>query len=95
MRFKRKMKLTKIIPARKKTVYFLWCRKGFLVMGQGFRDARKRLKRKIKACWWCNHKFEDGEMMAMACAEKHGNVIICQNCFKSITVSIDRKARTR
>jgi len=74
------MKLSKIIPARRKTVEFLWCKKDFYEMGQGFRDARKMLKRKIASCWWCNRKFIDGEMMALACAKNEGNKILCQEC---------------
>lgn len=74
------MKLTKTIPSRKKTVTFLWVQKDYLRMGEKFRKARIKLKRKMKGCWWCDHKFVDGEMMAIACAEKHGNELICQKC---------------
>jgi len=74
------MKLIKTIPARVKTVNFLWCKKDCMKMNQGFRDARKKMKRKMTSCWWCNHKFVDGEMMALACAEGSGNKMLCQKC---------------
>ena len=79
------MQLTKIVPSRRKTVEFTFCKKDFMEMGDGWRDARKGLKKKLENCYWCNHKFKDGEMMAIACPKKATNKLLCQKCADELT----------
>tara|TARA_R110000851_G_scaffold22894_1_gene67560 strand:- start:276 stop:542 length:267 start_codon:yes stop_codon:yes gene_type:complete len=77
------LKLTKLIPARLETVVFEWCKREFLVMGPDFRNARRDMTRKLDKCSWCNHKFNDGEVMALASPKaptKSGNKMLCQSC---------------
>lgn len=72
--------LTKRIPARTKTVNFLWIKREFLPMCQDYRDARKRMRTKKDSCFWCCHKFEDGEMMALAAISGKLNQLLCGTC---------------
>jgi hypothetical protein len=74
------LQLSKRIPARTKTVKFLWCKRDYSEMSQGFRDARSRSRNPMDKCWWCGHEFEDGEMMALARPEEANNVVLCQTC---------------
>ena len=72
--------LSKTIPARKKTVKFLWIKREFMVMSQKYRDARKSMGKPLDVCWWCKHKFEDGEMMGLAAIKGKLNKILCGPC---------------
>lgn len=74
------MKLTKIIPERKKTIIFKWCKKDFTTIDKRFR----RLQPKLTSCFWCNHEFENGETIALACPEKGKNKILCQKCAEEL-----------
>jgi len=74
------MKLSKKIPAHTKTVEFNWCRKDFMVMCQKFRDIRSQSSNPMDSCFWCNHEFVDGEMMALAQPKKGVNKPLCQKC---------------
>jgi len=76
----KEMKLSRRIPARTKTVYFNWCKKDFLMMDQEYRDIRAKCGNPMDACFWCGHKFKDGEMMALAQPKKGRNKILCQDC---------------
>lgn len=72
--------LTKAVPARQEKVNFLWIRRDFLLYGE-FKQAREKIGMKVqKGCWWCRDSFSDNDMLALACAEKKGNKIICQSC---------------
>ncbi len=81
------MKLSKTIPSRVKTVEFLWCRKNWAEMNQGYRDARKNLKlNKQDHCYWCNHAFKDAEMIDLACPKEESFVkVLCQKCANKLT----------
>lgn len=74
------MPLEKTIPSRKVRFTALWVRMDFLAMGDEYRAARARMRKKLDSCWWCRHKFDDGEMMALACIEGKGNVVLCRSC---------------
>lgn len=58
----------------------VWIRKEFLKMCEAYRKARARMRRKMNSCVKCSHKFEDGEMMGLACFEGIGNRVICGPC---------------
>jgi len=72
--------LSKKIPSRTKTVHFLWCKKDAMLMDEQYRQIRSRFKNPMDKCWWCGHNFENGEMMALACADGRGNKMLCQEC---------------
>lgn len=57
-----------------------WCKRAFMPMSARFREGRKWLRDTMTACFWCGHKFEDGEMMALACFGNKGNKVLCQSC---------------
>ena len=57
-----------------------WVKQDFLAYGPDFRKAREGQRRKFKACFSCNHPFNDGEIMALASFGKHGNKVLCQKC---------------
>lgn len=74
------MKLSKKIPSRIETVEFLWCQKKYMVMSQAYRKARSKLRSKMDSCFWCRAKFNDGDVMALACVSGKGNKTLCQSC---------------
>jgi hypothetical protein len=74
------MKLSKIIPERVETIEFRWIRKDWLTAKQ-FNDSRAMVNLSLTThCYWCNHKFEDDEYMAIGGAKRQVNRIICQSC---------------
>ena len=73
------LSLSKRIPARTKTLTATWCRQEWVRIDDTFRAIRERCDR--TSCYWCKHKFENGEMMALAAFEgKVGNRTLCQDC---------------
>jgi len=78
------MKLSRKVPARTKTISFIWCKKDFMVMNQKYRDCRSRMRDPMDKCFWCAHEFKDGEMMGLAQPEKGKNKMLCQACATTI-----------
>jgi hypothetical protein len=74
------MKLTKRIPAHTMTAQFNWCKKDFMEIGPKYREIRSGFSDPMDACFWCGHKFADGEMMALAQLKGKRNKILCQGC---------------
>ncbi len=74
------LKLTKRVPARTKTVTFRWCSRDFTTMSERYRAIRARSRHPMDTCFWCNHKFANGEKMGLAAREKGSNVVLCQDC---------------
>ena len=74
--------LSRRVPARTRTENFTWIRRPFLTMSQQYRDVRKRMK-PMDSCFWCRHKFADGETMNLAGRPKGANVILCDSCADS------------
>ena len=74
------MKLSRVIPAHTKTVHFTWVDKEYTRYTEKFRQIRARCGSPLDTCFWCKHKFEDGEMMGVAARPKAGNVMLCQGC---------------
>jgi hypothetical protein len=87
------MKLSRNVPAHKRTEKFTWCKKDFLVIDQRYRDIRAKMRKPMDSCYWCGHKFIDGEMMALACPIRGTNKVLCQPCAEELH-SFARKART-
>ena len=83
------MKLTKIIPARRKTVEFNWAVKYFMQATERYLSIRNGPKGRRKAtmisCDWCKRKFEINEWFALA-QTKNGqegpnrNWALCHDC---------------
>jgi hypothetical protein len=75
-----KPSLTKLIPARLKTVVFDWIKKDFCAYSEMFRSARAKSKDKLNKCFWCSKDFVDGEMIALGSHSSAGNKVLCQHC---------------
>ena len=74
------LKLSRQVPTRTKTLNILRCKKDFMPMTNQFREIRSRSREPLDTCYWCHHKFENGEMMALGIVEKRGNAVFCQTC---------------
>ncbi len=75
------MKLTKYVPAKFITIEFKWLKKEFTKMSPEFRRIRAHMSDPMDSCYWCKHKFEDGEMMALGNIKGKGeNHMFCQSC---------------
>lgn len=77
---KKRLTLSKRVPTRTKTVTAIWCNKKYSKMSEQFRAIRARTRNPSDTCYWCRHPFENGEMVALACFEKKGNKVLCQDC---------------
>ena len=89
------MQLSRGVPARTKTVKFCWCRKDFMEMSQTFRDIRGKSRNPMDKCFWCQHAFVDGEIMALAAREKASNVTLCQACADELLAGESPEKETR
>ena len=78
------MKLSRLIPTHRRTEKFLWCKPDFMLMSAKFRAVRARSSNPMNACYWCGHKFDDGEMMALSAPEKGRNRVLCQVCVRQM-----------
>lgn len=77
------MQLSKWISARTKTVTFRWLRRDWMRMSTEYRSIRAKCRTPLDTCFWCNHKFEDGEMMALASVEEESsNKLFCEWCLR-------------
>ena len=80
------MELSKKIPARTKTIKFLWCRQ-FQEAGQ-LNEARAVMGMKtFDKCYWCGHKFEEDEMTFLASQEYGANRVLCGDCADELAES--------
>lgn len=74
------MVLSRFIPVHRKTVRLNWVQPIFVVMSPRYRKVRSTMS-PMDTCYWCRHKFEDGEQMGLAQKAGRGvNVVICQDC---------------
>lgn len=71
--------LSRIVPQHTKSITFVWLHREFQPMGPAFRKARDGMK-VLDSCGWCQHTFEDGEMMALGGPAKGRNMLLCQTC---------------
>lgn len=72
------MQLTKQIPARTKTMSFKACSKNYTTLADGWRKV---------CCFWCKRKFENGDAMALALAQKGRSRVLCQSCAAELLAS--------
>lgn len=77
------LQLSKIIPAHTVTIQFYSVSIDWATMGPKWRSARSGLKSMLDSCFWCRHKFEDGEKMTLGFSTK-GNKMLCRNCADSM-----------
>lgn len=76
------LSISKRIPARVKKLTARWCRLDYTEMSDTYRKIRHRDPCK---CFWCGHKFQNGEMMALAAFNgKRRNQTLCQDCGKQL-----------
>ena len=83
------MRLQRLVKAYTKTVEFNWCRREFMEMSPQYRAIRAKTSAKMDACYWCRHKFEDGEMMALAQPTTGKNKVLCQACADQLLATRD------
>jgi len=83
------MRLSKVVPSRRKTIKFNWAWKNFTVCSERYLEIRGKYKRRGRAtmvsCDWCGHEFEIGEMIGLAQPRvgQEGpkrNWALCQTC---------------
>ena len=74
------LKLSRKIPARIETIYFHWCGNDYTTMSQSFRNIRSKCHDPMDTCFWCSHKFLDGEQMALVQPIRGANKVLCQKC---------------
>ncbi len=74
------MQLSKVIPTHKKVVEFNWCKKDWLQISPRYREIRGKSRNPMDSCFWCGHKFADGEMMALAQPKTGTNKTLCSTC---------------
>jgi len=79
--------LTRRVPAHTRTETADWCKREFLPMSEGFRQSRARMRKVIDRCYWCEHVFIDGEMMALAHFAGKTNKVLCQSCAGELLAS--------
>lgn len=58
-----------------------------MAMSDQFRAIRAKSRNPMCDCHWCNHSFENGEMMALASFKKIGNRTLCQKCAAELLAS--------
>ena len=87
------MQLSKIIPARKKTVKFTWAYKNFMQATEKYLSIRNGLHQSRKgtmtSCDWCKKKFTKDEWFALAqpMPKQEGpkrNWSLCHRCADSM-----------
>lgn len=53
-------------------------------MSERFRKIREKCGDKFIGCFWCKHKFVDGEQMALVGRKGKLNALACQSCVDTI-----------
>lgn len=79
------IKLSRIVT---QTVEFKWLKRDFTTVNQQYRQIRSRMADPMDECFWCNHKFADGEQIALAGGSSNGNKVLCQKCAEEACTSV-------
>jgi len=77
------MKLSRIVPRRRKTLTASWCMLQWMQMSDKFRSLRARSRKNLMdTCYWCGHAYENGDWIALASFNEVtvGNRALCQEC---------------
>ena len=77
------LSLSKRLPARTKTIKFLWLKEFPHPYSERFETIRRNDR--MCRCHWCQHHFEIGEKMVIGCIEGQGNRMFCQDCAAKTT----------
>jgi len=80
------MKLSREVPRHIHTVIFKWCKPDFMPYCEKYRKPMSGAK-PPNTCFWCGHKFKDGEMMAFARRDTGVNKLLCQSCAAELVAS--------
>lgn len=76
--------LSKVVPARRVTIKFRWCKREFQNFGF-HRGVREKHGLSVqRACFWCKTPFKDEDMTALAQPESGKNQLLCQSCAAQI-----------
>jgi hypothetical protein len=62
------------------TFSVIWIKREFMKMSPKYREIRSALRAKMDKCWWCDHRFDDGEMMGLVHIKGKTNKVFCQGC---------------
>jgi hypothetical protein len=81
------VKLSRTIPAYTETLSAIWCKRDYSKFTESWREARRVLKNPMDACFWCGHKFNDGEIIGLACFQDKGNKVLCVSCADRLLAS--------
>lgn len=77
------MRLTKVIPRRRKTVTLEWVRRSFFPNAGAFQSIRARkgeVRSSDRRCWWCRREFQADDTIALAGIKGQRNRILCDDC---------------
>ena len=58
----------------------LWISPKFTTYSRRYEQIRKNLKEQMVSCIRCDHRFEYGETVGIACFENLGNNTLCESC---------------
>ena len=72
------------IPARTETLTVLWCSPKFSTFDQSWRAVRAQMSNPLDTCYWCERKFNDGEIIGIASFKGKGNKVLCTGCADKI-----------
>ncbi len=81
--------LSRVVPAHTVTFVFRSVAIDWVRMGPKWRRSRGGMKNKLNSCFWCHHKFEDGEMMSLGFSMK-GNKMLCRTCVGALKEARDQ-----
>ena len=81
--------LSRVVPAHTVTLIFRSVAIDWATMGPKWRRIRSAMKSKLDQCFWCGHKFGDGEKMSLGFSMK-GNKMLCRTCVGALKEARDQ-----
>lgn len=76
---KGKLQLSRIVPEHVEVFTFLEIGIDWATMTLEWRAMRSTMDDPLDSCFWCEHKFEDGEKMSLGISSA-GNKMLCRKC---------------
>ena len=76
--------LRKAIAAHTKVVKITQAKREWVEMSDRFRLIRSKMRNPMDTCFWCGHKFDNGDKMGIALMDKGPNKVICNDCFDKL-----------
>ena len=74
------MEFKREIPARVELFRAKWCKREFTTVSPTYRKIRGQIGGGLLECFMCDAGFIDGDKIALAYFEGHGNEALCQKC---------------